>query len=283
MSWVLRRDAARAALVARALLACVIVAGAARTQAPVAHSSLLLAHSNATAELNSRQPSAAKDLQDQLEVAHRAYASGDFERAFGIYEALAGDNASAQFLYNLGNCAFRLERYAEASLYYRRALARGLGGGDRERGEFNLALTLRQLGIPPEPSKNFGESTLARLASLDASSLAYLAALLQGLGILAWLRTRDRRLRAAAAAGLVLGLSCALRAASLTLAPPAAHAVVLAKSVEVHVEPHADETTSGELQAGEVVEIAELSDRWARVINANAAGWTPRSTLGLID
>ncbi len=216
----------------------------------------------------------------ELVRAEHAYRIGRYQEAFTLFEqALAEPNApQGPVLYAMGNCAFRLGRSAEASLYYRRAALRLPGD---PRLAFNLQLAERRLGVAHAPP-----TVVERLrAALDARSpaeLLVLVTLLQTAGLAGVLALR-RRGRLLATLGLAIGLVGAVYLVDRRTSPPPVEGVVLDHDLPVRTEPHPDLPATLVLHAGEIVRVEEGSDRWLRVTLPRGGGWAERSGVGVVE
>ena len=214
--------------------------------------------------------------------AERAYRAGDYGEALRLFEAVLREPgvAPGPVLYNLGNCAFRLGRHADAVLYYRRARLRLPGDAAVES---NLRRAEARLGVA-EPS---GDSAAARLLSrLDSASGGWLVALvaaLQSIGLAGVVSLRRTAARAAMLGLVALGLAVAARVVQTRWFAGPPEGVVLGSEVAVRPEPHIEQPVTLRLQAGTLVRIAEKSDRWARIEHPRGGGWTERAGLGVID
>lgn len=82
--------------------------------------------------------SAAASVQE----ADSAYTRGNYSRAAELYAEAQKEKPSAELLYNMGNCYYRMDRKAEAVLYYRRALKMD---SSLEDARFNLELVVSRL------------------------------------------------------------------------------------------------------------------------------------------
>ncbi len=211
------------------------------------------------------------------------YAAGEFDVALEQFEAslVQDTGALGPLLYNLGNCAYRLDRLAEAALYYRRASLRMPAD---EQIEFNLGLTERRLGL----ELTRADSTLERLRDwgdrLSLGQLLVAAGVLQSLGILglAWARRRSLW-RVIFFMSLLLGVAAGARYLQRSWFAATPAGVVLVTRAPVRSEPHLDLPIIAELPAGECIRILEQSDRWMRVERAKLEGWVERSDVGLVD
>ncbi|MBU1007827.1 tetratricopeptide repeat protein [Candidatus Dependentiae bacterium] len=85
--------------------------------------------------------------QDQFEHANTLYKKGLFDEAMKLYEQIP--NKSARVNYNLGNCAYKLEKYGWALLYWRRA-ERTWGFFNRNELIENISLLKKKLNLTSE-------------------------------------------------------------------------------------------------------------------------------------
>jgi tetratricopeptide (TPR) repeat protein len=214
--------------------------------------------------------------------AQQLYRAGRYAEALAEYEAafVSTSNLSAAALYNAGNCAFRLADFPKAALYYRRAALRNPGD---PRVQFNLQLTQQKLGIPPEPDSLLRNMTqavrqappariLAAAVGLEIAALAVMLAFRKRKGLL-W--TGGALLAAAAAAGLLY--------ADRVRGDRERRGLVLAPEVKVYAEPREDLPVTMKVKVGELVGIAEGSDRWVRIRYGGREGWTQASAIGIVD
>ncbi len=212
-----------------------------------------------------------------LARAESAYRAGQYEEALTLFESALSEPGVPQgpVLYNLGNCAYRLGRHAEAMLYYRRALLRR--PRDREV-KFNLNLVERQLDVEAEDSGSIGATITAWVNWFTPGELLVLVATLQGVGLVLLLLGRR------GATPLVLvGLMGAVGLLQSQWFPSPPAGVVLTNEIGLRSEPHAALTVTVRLHAGQVVRVAEMSDRWVRVVHPQGAGWTERAGVGLVN
>jgi tetratricopeptide (TPR) repeat protein len=224
----------------------------------------------------------AQDPRPDLQAAEQNYRAGQFAAAFaGFEQALAQPEfAPGPLLYNLGNCAYRLDRVAEAIWFYRRALLE-LPGDDEVRG--NLRRAERRLGL-----ESFVESPVAALLGwvdrAPPGRLLVVVALAQAIGVLGW-TWLGRGSGARVFLLLLIGGSLLVVARRLYVqhAPAPLTAIVLSERIRLRSEPHRDLAVVLELRAGESVQVAESSDRWARVLHPRGAGWTECQGLGFVE
>lgn len=205
--------------------------------------------------------------------AAQQFAAGDVARAAELYQQalVAGGFDAAALCFDLGNCAHRLGRPAEAVLWYERALRASPGHFEARA---NLRLVRQQLGLaaPGERAllRVWLDGAVARLGAAGAGTLLLLGAVLQSGGLLQlWLRRR----RGPALALVGLGLLLSAFAANDSLGTGAATAVVLRDGVRLQAEPHERAGVLGALQAGESIAVLEASPRWARVRRGADEGW----------
>lgn len=217
---------------------------------------------------------AAPAQQAELPVeAARHFAAGDVARAAVLYrQALeAGGFDAAALCFDLGNCAHRLGRPAEAVLWYERALR---VAPQHFEARANLHLVRQQLAlVDAGPRALLGvwiEGQFARIGAMSAGPWLAAAALLQGAGWFLWLL---RRRRGAGGLLLVLGFGAAALAMAKDLAASGELAVVLRDGVRLAAEPHERAGAVGNLKAGESIVVLERSPRWARVRRGGDDGW----------
>lgn len=214
--------------------------------------------------------------------AEALYRAGKYAEALAAYEAAirARPEPGAALLYNAGNCAFRLNQFPKAALYYHRAALRAPSD---PRVRFNLLLTQQKLGMPPETETFVGALVRAAREARPATLLAW-AVGLEAAGLATWVGLRRRR-RARAAALLLLTAAVGTAALFVHRAygEVPLRALVLASEVKLYSEPREDLPFTVKLKVGELVEVAESSDRWVRVRYGDRTGWTPREGVGLIE
>jgi tetratricopeptide (TPR) repeat protein len=209
-----------------------------------------------------------------LERAERAYRLGQFEQALALYaQALpACEGREGGVLFNMGNCAHRLGRHAEAAWLFRRALLR-LPGDAAALG--NLALAERQLGLDPARAG-------AAHSSVDPWPWLLLATVLQGAGLAAFALQRGTGARRMAFVLVVLGLGAAARAAALQWGASPAGAVVLVGSA-LRAEPSEQARAGAACRPGDVVAVVARSAAWLQVEHAGATGWLEAGALGVVE
>lgn len=221
------------------------------------------------------------DVAARSAAATAAYHEGDYEAAAAIYTELLASEATGptDVLFDLGNCAFRRGEFAEAALLYRRVL-RHAPRDDEAR--FQLGLTERRLGLegPATPSP-----AVVALEWFDGLSFSIRWSVVFALQLLGWAWLVGRRSvgGTAGAIGLVaLGLALAIWSGRHAVVERPQEAVVLIEGAVLRVDPHRERSVVRPLRRGELVEVAEASDRWVRVI-APTDGWIDRSALGLVE
>lgn len=200
-----------------------------------------------------------------VQEADSLYARGDYARAAEIYATAQRKTPAARLLYNMGNCAFRMDRKAEAVLCYRRALRMD---PSLEDARFNLALVESRLEDHfAAREEMFFVSALRRLAeSRNARSWAW-----AGFGLMAFAvtlllagcavrRTFVRKTAVAAAAMLALGsLACDGFAVYRRAADHVRRAVVMRRA-DVWRSAETTGEKQRELHEGAVVEVLEAYD-----------------------
>lgn len=221
-------------------------------------------------------------LFDVIE-AERAYRAGRFEEALAQFQAALSEPGAPEgpLLYDMGNCAYRLGRHAEAVLYYRRAKLRLPRDPEVE---FNLSLAERELGLKTPTSNSFGTTVLTPFDSFTSAELLALVCGLETVGLVGIVLLRRRRAAQSCMALFVLvALASAARLVQKQWFPGPSAGVVLANGIALRSEPRADLPPVAELHAGELVRIESLSDRWVQIAHAEARGWTERAGVGIVD
>ena len=218
---------------------------------------------------------------DVLERAERAYRSAEFQVALELYESALADRDVPRggVLFNMGNCAFRLGRYPDAILYYRRA---GLFAADDPELAFNLQMTEQQLGLDARPEPSLGGALLARLDAVDPNLLLFVAIAIQVLGLAGLTRVRGGAGRTAMLGLVLVGVALVARVGWSAFVPAPLDGVVMADGTTLLGEPLAGMPVVRAVRAGEVVRVAEMSDRWMRVRIADREGWVERSAVELV-
>ncbi|MFN0204769.1 MAG: SH3 domain-containing protein [Planctomycetota bacterium] len=215
--------------------------------------------------------------------AEKLYRAGRYDLALLEYEKEINGNANpeAPVLYNAGNCAYRLEKYPQAALYYKRALKREPRDAQTE---FNLRLAQKRLAMAPPAPEDFITTVRRFIENRSASELLITASLLEAGGLLVIIFLRKRR------AGVVAGIvilaaagACGYVYIQKVYGEPKTEGLVLASEVKIFSEPRDDLPVLLTLKAGEAVAIEEASDRWVRVRYENRRGWTPRAGIGIVD
>lgn len=215
--------------------------------------------------------------------AEKAYNTGQYGSAFTLYQQRLSqtDDCQGALLFNMGNCAFRLERYVEAVYYYKRALLRA---PNDPAVQFNLNAAQQQLGLNGLKAKPFGEAFLSFLNLPSPHGLLGLIALLQSISLMGLLLYPRGRLKPIfMTLLLLLCLVCAAHLVQKQWFKDPPEAVAMKNEIPLRLEPHEDFTVSFTIGAGQIVTVAERSNRWARVIHANGQGWVPCSDLGMVD
>ncbi len=214
--------------------------------------------------------------------AERAWEAGRFEEAFALFHARldAGQSEPGPTLFNLGNCAYRLGRHAEAVLWFRRAALRL---PDDPQVAFNLRLAQRHLGLKGDdvaPETGFARE-LRRVTAFQWLVILGSAHAVGVVGL--FLSGRRRGLRIAAGLLLASALAGAVPWARSHFDPDPPGGVVLAGEAVLRREPHPDQPVVTRVRAGDSVRVLERSARWLRVAHSSGEGWTEQNGIGLVE
>jgi len=218
-----------------------------------------------------------------IDQAERAYSAGMYQEAITLFQAALDDNEAQNgpILYNMGNCAFRLGRYAEAVLFYRRAQIR-MPRDSQVR--FNLDMSEQKLGIYSEEGETFGAAIVDLADSFTPGEHLAFAGVLQVVGLLGLALFRGkRRVRNLMALLLLLSFLGATRLVYTQWLANQRDGVILVNEIELRTEPHVDREVVSRLKNGETVSIEEMSDKWIRITHHDGNGWTKRSGIGVVD
>jgi tetratricopeptide (TPR) repeat protein len=217
-----------------------------------------------------------------LTEAERAYLEGRYGDAHALFEAARREavSPSGALLYNLGNCAYRLGRPAEAVLQYRRARLRL----PRDPAvTFNLRLAEGQLGLYDPEGESFGAAVAELAASFTPRELLVAVGVLETLGLVGVVLLRRKRwLRNLSGLVLLLGLAGAARLVVTQWIPGAPEGVVLDATAPVHAAPDPGSEVTADLEPGESVRALERSDGWIRIRHSEGAGWTVVGAVGIL-
>lgn len=219
---------------------------------------------------------------DPAQRAAAAYQDGRFEQAFAGFAALLArqDADRGALAFNMGACALRLGRDAEAIWYFHRALH--ASPGDRAARQQLRRAQLR-LGVDPGADTRW-RGIADRVDRLSPPAAALLIAIGQGLGLVGLVRLQRPGARGAALLVLVAALGVAGRVARVHLFPQRL-AVVLRDGVWLRSAPHADVPGVRELRPGEAVRVLARSDHWMHISMAGGAerGYVASADLGVVE
>lgn len=126
--------------------------------------------------------------RDLFNRANQQYKDGHFQKAFDLYKQIP--NKSAAVNYNIGNCAYKLKKFGQALVYWRRA-EKDWGLFNREEIVDNITLLkdeMRKLYRMPVKKHNPIVRRLIKVKNIILSSIRSLPLLLiQLLFIILWL------------------------------------------------------------------------------------------------
>ncbi len=214
--------------------------------------------------------------------AEQNYRAGKYEEALAQFqtELAKTDVDPGVVLYNMGNCAYRLGRYPEALLYYRRAQLR-LPRDPELR--FNLSLSESKLGIQVGNSESFAQTWMALPDSFTPSELLWIVFGLQTVSLLGIVFFSRPSLRFLFVLLLIFALAGAAYLVVTQCFRQSHSGIVLSREVSLRSEPRTDLPAVLTLKAGESVRVEEQSDLWLKIRHEQGRGWTERQGVGMIE
>jgi tetratricopeptide (TPR) repeat protein len=217
-------------------------------------------------------------LAQDLERAERAYRQGEFAPAMKLYEEALVERTEHRgaVLFNVGNCAYRLERYAEAVLWYERARQR-LQGPALASALTNRSLAQAALGLDAGAAGNDQQDGIG---AADRTAVL-VACLLQTGGGLAFVLARDRRRRRFGLGITAIGFGIAAQCALQQFGGEAVRAVVL-QGLPLRSSPEAASSAIAQAKAGALATVTDQRADWVRLVTPEGSGWVLRSGIGLV-
>ena len=226
---------------------------------------------------------ARQNDQEIFLQANNFYKQGEFKKALEDYQKLL--NPSAQVNYNLGNCAYKLEDYGRAMLYWKRA--------EKEWGFLNRSELLSNIDLLKEKlfgKKEYKNKTIERFvhAKNYFISLLYSAPLfgVQVLFLIIWiigfvyikyLFRRDKKfLIILLFALMTLFGGLLVTRCSLDLNY---YAVVISPKIEVLSGPGDNFQKLGVLSQANLVRIQKISDDYYKIKVQGLIGWVNQKDL----
>jgi tetratricopeptide (TPR) repeat protein len=236
-------------------------------------------------------PSLWASATDDLEEGNRFYTQGDFAAAVEAYQKVEeGGNYSFSLFFNRGNAHFKQKDWAQAILYYERALRIRPG---RKKVIENLQQA--QLNL----KDNFPFRSTYALEDIWKRSIAFFSPwgwaglglfLLWGAGGLTiWLRSRRRTISgglvrmavAVVGVSLLLFLIAGFRHHQLCRSD---FAIVMTAKTPLRQGPDEISPAVGELYVGNKVKFLEEIGTWKQVLLGDGRkGWIPSETLENIN
>lgn len=221
-----------------------------------------------------------------FEQAIAAYDREEYAEADKLFAKLSPEHAlDAAILFNRGNCAYFLERYAEALVLYERA--RRISPRDSDIQEnlnfLRSALGLQRLGNP----ENLRELVVRIRDYLRPDEWMLMAAVViailgSGAG---WMRWRKREWRPLAVVGALLLVLCvqAIYSQRGSTYRRKWEGVISSQQVQAHRLPRpSSQKADFGLRLGEVVKIEKMRTDWCRIRKLGLQAWVPKEDILII-
>ncbi len=227
---------------------------------------------------------AVREAVGQFENANKLYRDGKFKEASEVYlKLLGGDPRASAYLYNLGNCYFRLGEMGKAIHAYESALANAPRNQDIRS---NLAYVRTLLEYRMEDKRSWyirtGEELLSYM-TLDESLLVFLG--VASLLLLTWVLVVF--LKPGAPWGwwrklllLLAFVGLALYVGKYYQMQVVRVAVVIPKEAEVRYGPSLSDQIAFRLGEGLKIYVTNKRENWSRVLVPNGeSGWIKNSEI----
>jgi tetratricopeptide (TPR) repeat protein len=219
------------------------------------------------------------------------YAAGKYDEAARQYRQLLNLGIStAAVHYNLGGALFKARQLGPAILEYEKAARLDTGDADIQANlSYLRSLTADKSAEVGAQTTSFFVERLLAITSIDQDAAAFVVAWV-ALGVLAAARlaARSRRLRYAAAWGMVLVAlpvltEGAIFSTKLYRAATLSEGIVLEERVDVRSGPGEENTTLFTVHEGLKVRVRSRQGSWLQVSLDNGLnGWMSASSLGVI-
>jgi tetratricopeptide (TPR) repeat protein len=225
---------------------------------------------------------AETNAREAFEKGCELYLAGEYQEAADAYTegGVVLENPGLYY-YNLGVCAFRMDRYGSALacfLQARHFMPRN------ERVKHNIAATRSRLGL--DENRSFLKRAREAFLILTAKESLVLSALFASLALLLWasfFRKRQRFLNRFAIGTFTAAVLFLAMGLYMSLGPGAPLGVVIQAS-----QTYSDPTTEGgeirfTLREGEELRVEEVREGWVRVQDrAGRLGWVPEENIAVL-
>lgn len=230
-----------------------------------------------------------KNFFDQATV---LYKQGQFEQALEMYAKITDKDHNVAF--NQGNCAFKLQRYGQALLFWRRA-ERDWGFSNRQELSDNIALVKKVTtpiskqkvdqspwSVVQSSTRDVKNTTLSfvRATPLFYFQLLFLILWLMFFALLKWLK-RQRR------GAVVVFVAIIYASAGLLLVSKYSmncrnYGVVTVKKANLYSGPGESYQVLGSLLETQEVIIQRESDGYYKIKASPLFGWVAKDGIGII-
>jgi len=219
----------------------------------------------------------ARNKEEAFLQANRCYQEKKYDNALDLYDSI--EKKGTATWYNMGNCAYKLNKHVDAFVFWRRA-RRGANKKELDDIRTNIAVVHEFLGKTEEPSwfEKFVENLFDRF-SLFAFQFLFLFSWLFLFASIWFFRSKKIIfLVLFLPLNLVLGVMLFMK--NKTIVYPCA--VVKKPATTLLAGPDKDYHVLGKLSVTDEVSVLETRKEWCKVKAGSLAGWTLADKLEVV-
>lgn len=234
----------------------------------------------------------ATDDNELFTEATALYKQGSFQQALDGYQKITHKNRNVYF--NQGNCAFKLQQYGKAFLFWRRA-ERDWGFSSRQELNDNIELVMKKTNQYPQLRLNQGPlkalasytnhlktwyGSFIRATPLLFFQIFFLALWALFFIALKWLKQHRRG--ASSIMIVVIYLTAALLLASKYNQTTKIHGVVTVKEAALYSGPGTTYEYLGKLDEATEIDVQRESDGYYKIKTISRFGWIAKESVDVI-